>query len=130
MLNEIEARVTYVLPEYINVIIVNGKFFLHLFIDLLSTMCQTATVILKKICSSYNLDTIHLIFDKVVTPSIKDLEHKLRNSVDDEEYIVTGPEQKRPRNWINVLHNSSFKTTLVVFLIRYWGYDHLHSFIG
>ena len=93
-------------------------------------MCQTATVILKKICSSYNLDTIHLVFDKIVTTSIKDLEHKSRNSVDDEEYIVTGPEQKRSRNWINVLRNSSFKTTLVVFLIRYWAYDHLHSFIG
>ena len=51
-----------------------------------------------KICSSYNSDTIHLVFDKMVTLSIKDLEHKSQNSVDYEEHIIAGPEQKRPRN--------------------------------
>ena len=77
LLNEIEARVACVLTEYIDVIIVDGVFFfLHLFIDLLSTMGQTVTVILKKTCSSCNSDTIHLVFDKMVTPSIKELEHK------------------------------------------------------
>ena len=66
----------------------------------------------------------------MVTPSIKDLEHKSRSSVDDEEYIITGPEQKKPRNWLNALRNSSFKTTLVAFLIRYWANDHVHTFIS
>lgn len=95
-------------------------------------MGQTVTVILKKTCSSYNSDTIHLVFDKMVAPSIKELEHKSQNSVDDEEYIITRPEQKRPRNWLNALRNSSFKTTLglVAFMIRYWANDHIHSFIG
>ena len=51
----------------------------------------------------------------MVTPLIEDL----RNSIDDEEYIITELEQKRPRNWLNALCNSSFKTTLVEFLIRY-----------
>ena len=58
------------------------------------------------------------------------MEHKPQNSVDDKENITTGPEQKRPRNWLNTLHNSSFKPTLVAFLIRYWANDHLHFFIG
>ena len=66
----------------------------------------------------------------MVTPLIKDLEHKSRNSIDDEECIITGLEQKRPRNWLNALCNSSFEITLVTFLIRYWANDHLHSFIG
>ena len=66
----------------------------------------------------------------MVTPLIKYFEHKSRNSIDDEEYIITGMEVKRPRNWFNALCNSSFKTTLVAFLIRYWANDHLHSFIG
>ena len=117
LLNEIEVRVTCVLPEYIDVIIVDGMFFLHLFIDFPSTIGQTAAVILKKICSSYNSGIIHVAFDKMVTPSIKDLEHKSRNSVDDEEYIITGPKQKQPRNWLNALRNSSFKTTLVPWLL-------------
>ena len=75
LLDEIKARVTSVLSEYIDVIIVDGMFFLHLLIHLPSTMGQTAIVILKKICSSYNSNTIHLVFNKIVTPSIKYLEH-------------------------------------------------------
>ena len=59
---------------------------------------------------------------------IKDFEHKSRNSIDDKGYIITGVEQKKPINWLNALCNSSFKTTLAAFLIRYWAY--LHSFIG
>ena len=61
LLNEIEARVTCVLPEYIDVILVDGMFFLHSLIDLPNTMGQTATVILKKMCSSYNSD-IFILF--------------------------------------------------------------------
>ena len=37
----------------------------------------------------------------MVKPSIKDLEHKSRHSIDDEEYIITGPEQRTPENWLN-----------------------------
>ena len=66
----------------------------------------------------------------MITHSIKDLEHKSQNSIDDEEYIITMLEQKRPRNWLNALCKSSFKTALVAFLIRYWANDHLHSFNG
>ena len=75
LLDEVKPRVTSVLSEYIDVIIVDGMFFLHLLIHLPSTMGQTAIVILKKIYSSYNSDTIHLVFNKIVTPSIKYLEH-------------------------------------------------------
>ena len=98
LLIEIEARITCVLPEYIDVIIVDSMFFfvfLHLFINLPSSIGQTSTVILKKICNSYHSDTIHLVFNKMVTSLIKDLEDKSQNSVDDEECIITGPEQKR-----------------------------------
>ena len=77
LLDEVKARVRVlsVLSEYIDVIIVDGMFFLHLLIHLPSTIGQTAIVILKKICSSYNSDIIHLVFNKIVTPSIKYLEH-------------------------------------------------------
>ena len=68
---------------------------------------------------SYNSDSIHLTFDKMVTPLINDLEHKSRNSIDDEEHIITGLKQKRPKNWLNAPCNSLCKTTLVAFLIRY-----------
>ena len=65
----------------------------------------------------------------MATALIKDLEHKSQNSIDDEEYIITGMEQKIPKNWLNILCNSSFKTTLVALLIRYWANDHIHLFI-
>ena len=43
---------------------------------------------------------------------------------------LLGRNKKNPRNWLNALRNSSFKTTLVAFLIRYWANDHLHTFIS
>ena len=55
----------------------------------------------------------------MVTPLINDLEHKSRNSIDDEEHIITGLKQKRPKNWLNAPCNNLCKTTLVAFLIRY-----------
>ena len=130
LLNEIEKRITSVQPKHIDVVVIDGNFFLHLFVDLPSTIGQTATTILKKICSTYNSDNIHLVFDKMVIPSIKDLEHQSRNSVDNEEYIISGPEQKRPKIWLKALCNSSFKTTFIEFLIRYWENNHFHSFIS
>ena len=53
-----------------------------------------------------------------------------RSAVDHEERIFTGPDQKRPKNWLNAHRNSSFKTVLVASLIDCWGNNHLHSFIS
>ena len=36
-------------------------------------------------------------------------------------YEITGPEQKRPNNFQDALHNDHFKQTLVRFITSTWG---------
>ena len=55
---------------------------------------------------------IHFVSDKWITPLIKDCERQIRNATDISYHIV-GAAQKRPTN-------SSFKTSLVEFLVSTW----------
>ena len=49
LLQELENRVKFIGPTYVDVTIIDGMFFLHLLIDLPQTVGQTATVILRKV---------------------------------------------------------------------------------
>ena len=108
LLHELEAQVKSTPPSKIDTTIIDGMFFLHLLVDLPSSFGQVAMHILKRVCSS-NSNTIHLVFDKTQSPSIKDCERNLR-SMDNRQvpYQITGPEQKRPSNWSNALRNDHF----------------------
>ena len=60
-----------------------------------------------------------MIFDKTILPSIKDCETDkiCQNESWHIMYEITGPEQKRPNNFQDALHNDYFKKTLVKFTI-------------
>ena len=106
-----------------------GCFFLHLLVDPPKTIGQTAIVILNKVLGSFNCRNIHLVFDKVISPSIKDIERNARSASSRQEtYTITGPEQTRPTNWLNALRIDSFKTSLVEFLTTFWENDDLFPF--
>ena len=75
-------------------------FFLHLLSDLPSTFGAVATFILKRVCSTKG-NTIHFVLDKTVSPSIKDCERDLRCSDRHGAYHISGPEQRRPTNWLS-----------------------------
>ena len=49
---------------------------------------------------------VDLVCDTYQTPSVKDVEHTRRGDVE-ATYIITGPQQKRPRDWQKALGSSS-----------------------
>lgn len=64
---------------------------------------------------------IAIVLDRYFTPSIKDYEHTLRNSVnDDKDYHISGPQQIRLVDFAKDLKNIKFKEALVKFFIDHW----------
>ena len=61
------------------------------------------------VCNHKGPNKIHVIFDKIVTPSIKGCERDLKMSDNDTNYQIKGPQQLRLSNWSNVLSNTNFK---------------------
>ena len=56
-------------------------------------------------------NNIHLVFDKVVSPSVKDCECDSRSGYQERgsQYQITGPNQRRTSNWLNALRFGQFK---------------------
>ena len=96
-MNELENKVQSVAPGNIDITIIDGMFFLHLFPDLPSTFGFVASHILRQICRQKG-NEIHIIFDETISPSIKDCERTKRAVRRSTAYQITGPEQKRPTN--------------------------------
>jgi hypothetical protein len=113
----LEKRVDSVGPEVIDVYIVDGFFFLHLLGPNIPQIYEDiARFILVKLCK-LKAKTIHLVFDRILSPSIKDLERDVRSDCDrSTNYGSFGKKQKRPANFLKALRNDSFKIQLVKFL--------------
>ena len=60
---------------------------------------------------------VHLIFDDHPQPSLKDTERG-RRGINELEFVINGPEQKRPKDMGKALKARSFKTHLPKFLAR------------
>ena len=82
LLTELKSRVKSEAPTKIDVAAVDGMFFLHLLVDPPKTLKQIAIYLLRKMFNSFNCKNIYLVFDKVVSLSIKDLE-KTRDRLQD-----------------------------------------------
>ena len=56
-------------------------------------------------------------------PSIKECErdNRCQNESRHIVYEITGPEQKRPNNFQDALHNANFKKTLLKLVTSTWG---------
>lgn len=54
---------------------------------------------------------VHLVFEKVYSPSIKDCERSERSKILDRttNYQITRPEQRTPSTWLDVLRNNNFR---------------------
>ena len=105
-------------PDIVHETVIDASFFLYLQYNLPSTFGQVAKVILSNIMKAKG-NVIHFIFDKWISPSIKDNERNDRASVNT-SFQVTGSSQKRPSNWLEAMKNTSFKISLNKFLVEYW----------
>ena len=121
LLKELESRVLRNDPNSIHVTIIDAFFYLHLHKELPNTFGEIAHYIMKKICNMKG-NEIHLVFDKIVKPSIKDIERDVRSGNDrDSRFEITGTGQKRPNKWLEALRNDNFKIAINRFLVREWG---------
>lgn len=62
------------------------------------------------------------MFDKFVSPSIKDIERDKRACLYERttEFCIQGPEQRRPSDFKKALRNDNFKQSLVKFFCEFW----------
>ena len=123
----LEIKVITKPPDIVHETVIDASFFLYLQYNLTSTFGQVAKVISNIMKAKGNI--IHFIFDKWISPSIKDSERNDRASVNT-SFQVTGSSQKRPSNWLEVMENTSFKISLNKFLVEYWNDNSLVDLIG
>ncbi|KAH9637765.1 hypothetical protein HF086_007794 [Spodoptera exigua] len=124
----LKSKTEMVEPTHINVEIIDGFYYLHLIgSSIAQTFDKIAESILIKICST-NATEIHLIFDRYLSPSIKDSERESRKEFNI-PYNISGPQQTRPKNFLQSLKNYRFKEALVQFLADYWENDRLATII-
>ena len=112
-------------PKIVDVVLANGMFFLHLHSDLPEIFGLARRSILRKLCSSFSSKRIDTVFDKTVTPSIKDKERDIRAQGLDRNtaYEMSGPVQNRPNDFVGALRNNAFKQALIKILVISWEND-------
>ena len=110
LMEELESRIFSEKPNHVDVIIIDAMFFLHLWKDLPATFGTIARFLLIKAFAQKG-NNIHLVFDKVVSPSVKDCECDSRSGYQERgsQYQITGPNQRRTSNWLNALRFDQFK---------------------
>ena len=79
LLQELEKRVASNPPTNVDVTIIDGMFFFHLLYQPPSTFAGLADHLLRQVCKQRGTE-IHLVFDKTILPSIKDVERNKRSN--------------------------------------------------
>ena len=113
LMEELESRIFSEKPNHVDVIIIDAMFFLHLWKDLPATFGTIARFLLIKAFAQKG-NNIHLVFDKVVSPSVKDCECDSRSGYQERgsQYQITGPYQRIPSNWLNALRFDQLKVAI------------------
>ena len=118
ILHKIEGMVDSTNPtSAVDITIVDAMFLLHTVQNLPNTYGEIAQLLMAKLCEYSS--RVDIVFDTYLTPSIKDVEHE-RRSADDAVYTITGPGQKRPKDWQKALRSVKFKTAFFRFLLDEW----------
>lgn len=91
------------------------------------TFGKIAETILTRICST-KAQEVHIIFDRYMSPSIKDCERQSRLEYD-VPYTIHGHLQSRPTDFQGSLKNYRFKEALVKFLAEHWESNHIASIL-
>ena len=95
----------------------DGMFLIQSLVDLPSTFGGVANVILSRLARHAN--RVDFVCDTYKHPSIKDINREDRGSTEG-EVKVSGPEQRRPKDFSQALKTELFKTSLLLFLAEEW----------
>ena len=118
LLHKLEAMVESTPPsEGVDVTLVDAMFVLHTMVNLPITFGEIAHLLSQKLCEMS--PRVDFICDSYLTPSIKDAEHTRRGE-NEAVFTITGPQQKRPKDWQKALRSASFKTAFFRFLVDEW----------
>ena len=117
LLRRLEKMCESANPERTDVIIVDAAFFLHTMQSPPMSFGKIAEDILQRLCSM--APEVHFVCDVYKEPSIKHLERSRRGE-EDLTFSITGPEQKRPRDWQKALKSPKFKAAFFRFLAAEW----------
>ena len=117
LFSKFEARVVTDAPRNVDVSIVDGMFLIQSLVDLPPTFGGVANVILSRLARLAN--RVDFVCDTYKHPSIKDITREDRGSVEG-EVKVSGPEQRRPKDFTQALKSESFKKSLLRFLAEEW----------
>ena len=130
LLKHLDELVVSLAPPYIDCYIIDGNFFLHLLVDLPITFGKISHHIFYLLCNSSNSSRIDIVFDRYVTPSIKNYKRNTRsNGESNSPYVISGPQQRRPNNFMKALRNDHFKTALISYLVESWNDDALANIL-
>lgn len=118
------------LPAHVDVVLVDGFFILHSLQNVPQSFGNISKKILQTITNN-NASSVHIIFDRYFSPSVKDYERDSRAECNrDGEYHISGPEQVRPEEFSKLLRKDKFKVALVKFLIDHWKSNELAVFFN
>ncbi|XP_066595439.1 uncharacterized protein [Prorops nasuta] len=116
-------------PNHTDIVIIDGFFLLHCIKDVPKTFGNLSKKILQMVTNNTAAE-VHLIFNRYFSPSIKDYERSTRaTGVSHRNYVITGPEQIRPVDFVKELRNDKFKEALIRFLILHWNNNEMAPFI-
>lgn len=116
-------------PSQVDLVIVDGFFFLNTFKDMPRSFGSVSKKILQCLVNNA-ASRVAIVFDRYFTPSIKDYKLSLRGSVDDKEFHISGPQQTRTADFTKDLKNIKFKKAIVKFLIDHWADQEMATIIG
>ena len=111
LMEESKSRIFSEKPNHVDVIIIDAMFFLHLWKDLPATFARF--LLIKAFAQEGN--NIHLVYDKIVSPSVKDCKCYSRSGYQERgsQYQITGPNRRRTSNWLNALGIDQFKVAKI-----------------
>ncbi|MCG7875152.1 MAG: hypothetical protein N0C90_02335 [Candidatus Thiodiazotropha endolucinida] len=121
---KLEARIHSDAPRSVDVCIMDGMFLIQSLVALPPTFGGVAKLIMS--CLARLADRVDFLCDTYKHPSIKDITREDRGSVTG-EIKVSGPDQRRPKDFGTALKAESFKISLLRFLAEEWSSDEYTS---
>ena len=105
---------------YVDAIIIDGNFYLHLLKDLPISFGDISRKIIAKLC---NLNANRIDPRSRIMRGIKDKKQMIN-------YQIIGPVQKRPSTFTDALRNDAFKDSSIGFLVNSWDDNCFADIIG
>ena len=108
-MRNLEGRIKSSSSSTTDAVVVDAMFFIQSLISLPPTYVRIAKKILSLLLQFGN--HVHFVCDTYQSPSIKDTEHVNRECSPTEiDYNISGPEQKRSKDFTTALKSGKFKT--------------------